>query len=65
MTVDLSKLYPEIGAIAGLLLDSSTGSHWVSTFIQHNPDVAAILGVVAFILNKFVNPPTVALASKV
>ena len=60
MIVDLKQLYPEITAVAGLLLDSSTGSHFVTTFIQHNPDVAAILAVVAFILNKFVAPPTAA-----
>ena len=62
MTVDLSKLYPEITAVAGLLLDSSTGSHFVSTFVQHNPDIAAIAAVLAFIFNKFANPPTVAKA---
>lgn len=63
MTVDLSKLYPEIIAILGLLYDSF--GNQITAFVTANPKVAAIAAVVAFIANKFATPPTVAVPPKV
>lgn len=63
MTVDLSKLYPEILAILGLLSDQF-GTQ-ISAFVAGNPKLAMAAAVGAFILNKFATPPTVTPAPKV